>query len=146
MIMKYQNIIFIGITAIIAMLLIGGWFFSSRGDDGSIVHPSPSGSSYPNADAGAINEYDYTEAPDHIGERATVSGTVLRTFTAKSGVTFFDFCDTFDSCPFSAVIFSSDASKFGDLSSYERPVKLTGAIKSYQGRAEMVLSDPSQIE
>ena len=70
----------------------------------------------------------------------------MKTFTAKSGVTFFDFCQGFDACPFSAVIFASDLKAFGDLAGYQRTVKLTGVIRSYQGKAEMVLNSPDQIE
>jgi len=70
----------------------------------------------------------------------------VKTFTAKSGVTFFDFCQGFDACPFSAVIFASDLKAFGDLAGYQRTVKLTGVIRSYQGKAEMVLNSPDQIE
>jgi len=97
-------------------------------------------------DDGALQEYDYKDASDHIGERATVKGSVIKVFTAKSGVTFFDFCSDFDSCPFSAVIFASDLPDFGDVQKYVRSVKMTGTIKSYSGRAEMVLNSPDQIK
>ncbi|MDE1975565.1 MAG: hypothetical protein KGI49_03600 [Patescibacteria group bacterium] len=108
--------------------------------------------------------YDYTQAPEHIGERATVMGTVYKAYTAKSGTTFLDFCPTsgggtkggmngggaagasnYD-CPFSAVIFKSAAGKFGDFKQYERHVSLTGIVSSYQGGAEMILEEPGQVE
>lgn len=95
---------------------------------------------------GSIPIYDYTEAPDHIGEKATVKGTVVNVFTSKSGVTFLDYCRSSSDCPFSAVIFSGDLEKFGDVSQYKRELSLTGVIRSYQGTAEMALDDPSQIE
>jgi hypothetical protein len=93
-----------------------------------------------------LPEYDYKDAPDHIGERAIIKGTVLKVFTAKSGVTFFDFCAKFDDCPFSAVIFASDLEKFGDVKKNERTVRISGLIKSYNGKAEVVLDDPGQVE
>jgi hypothetical protein len=155
-IMKHKRYIIIGIPVIIVVIVIGGWFMFGRNKDESILRPSSSGrsslgassgsSNGSSAASGTVSEFDYTEAPDHIGERATVRGTVLKTFTAKSGVTFFDFCQGFDACPFSAVVFASDLDKFGDLAKYERAVKLTGVIKSYQGSAEMVLNSPEQIE
>ena len=153
--MKYKTYIIIGIPVILVLLVIVCWFFFSRSGDGGIIHPSSSGRSTSvganahgggSTASGTVSEFDYTEAPDHIGERAVIRGTVIRTFTAKSGVTFFDFCQGFDACPFSAVIFASDLDKFGDLAKYERAVKLTGVIKSYQGSAEMVLNGPDQIE
>ncbi len=95
---------------------------------------------------GDAGEIDYTEAPDHIGEHATVMGTVLKVFTSKSGVTFFDFCEDWRDCPFSAVIFASDLEKFTDVKQYEREVKINGLIKSYNGKAEVIISDPKQVE
>jgi hypothetical protein len=97
-------------------------------------------------DSNEIPEYDFTEAMDHVGEKAKVSGEVLRVFTAKSGVTFLDFCEDFSDCPFSAVIFASDAKKFSDVSKYQREVVITGVIKSYNGKAEIILKNPEQIE
>ncbi|MFA6295407.1 MAG: phospholipase D-like domain-containing protein [Candidatus Paceibacterota bacterium] len=96
--------------------------------------------------AGKLPEYSYTEALDHIGERAVVNGTVLKVFTAKSGVTFLDFCEDFKDCPFSAVIFASDLKKFPEASEYKRNVAITGTIKSYQGKAEIILNNPEQIK
>lgn len=107
------------------------------------------------ADASPAPVYGYAEAPRHIGERATVTGAVYKVYTAKSGTTFLDFCPAGKSgadgassggCPFSAVIFKSAAGKFGDLKQYKREVGLTGVISSYQGGAEMILDDPSQIK
>jgi hypothetical protein len=95
---------------------------------------------------GGDGDYDYTEAIDHIGEKATVTGTVLNVFTSKSGTVFFDFCDNFQTCSFSAVVFASDVPKFENLEQYEREVKITGLIKSYQGKAEIIINGPEQIE
>ncbi len=88
----------------------------------------------------------YTEAPSHIGEEARVTGTLLRAYTAKSGVTFLDFCKDYKTCPFTAVIFADDIKKFPDLDSYVgKAVTLTGKIKLYQGKAEIILEDSSQL-
>jgi hypothetical protein len=95
---------------------------------------------------GEIKEYDYTEAKDHIGEDAIVLGKVVKTYTAKSGVSFLDFCSNYKNCPFTAVIFASDLDKFGDLKQFERDVRLKGTIKSYNGKAEIILKDREQIE
>ncbi len=93
--------------------------------------------------AGDIN---YTEAVNHIGERARVHGTLVDAYTAASGTVFLDFCASYKSCPFSGVIFADDVKKFGDLSRYAgQKVILTGLISSYQGRAEIKLSEPSQL-
>lgn len=90
--------------------------------------------------------YDFTEAKTHIGEYASVRGKVLRVYTAKSGVTFFDYCTNYKTCPFTAVIFADDVSRFGNVSTYaNQEITLTGKIVLYEGRAEIILSDPNQI-
>ncbi len=90
--------------------------------------------------------YDYTDALAHIGEYASVRGTLVEAYTSKTGTIFLNFCKSYKTCPFSGVIFADDAKKFGDLSRYEGTlVTLTGKIKLYQGKAEIVLSDPSQL-
>ena len=133
---------------IVVISLAACWLISGRNSDHLVMPSAPIrptlGGNAPSS--GPVPEYDYSKAPDHIGERATIRGMVVKTFTAKSGVTFFDFCQSFDGCPFSAVIFASDLSKFGDLSRYVRAVKVTGVIRSYQGAAEMVLDSPDEIE
>jgi len=104
-----------------------------------------------NAAAGAAaplsaGTIDYTDAPSHIGQIASVRGTLINSYTSKTGTVFLDFCKSYKGCPFSAVIFADDVKKFGDLSKYNgQTITLTGKISSYQGTAEIVLSSPSQI-
>ncbi len=143
-----------GTLAFIIVVLIA--MNASRGNSETLTLRSSSSNSSNNssANSNASNlahpigdgNYDYTEAVDHIGEKATVTGTVQKVFTSKSGTVFFDFCDNFQTCTFSAVIFASDVLKFKDLTQYQRAVKLTGLIKSYQGKAEIILNGPEQIE
>jgi len=93
-----------------------------------------------------LKEYDFKEAINHIGENAKVTGKVVKIYTAKSGVTFFNFCENYKNCPFSAVIFASDLEKFGDLKKYQRDIKISGIIKLYNGKAEIILNDKEQVE
>jgi len=75
-----------------------------------------------------------------------VRGTLVEAYTSKTGTVFLDFCQSYKTCPFSAVIFADDVKAFGDLSRYTgQTITLTGKISSYQDKAEIVLSDPSQI-
>lgn len=95
----------------------------------------------------SIGIIPYTDAPAHIGAYASVRGTLVKTYTSKTGTVFLNFCESYKTCPFSGVIFASDAKKFGDLSRYTgAAVTLTGKISSYEGRAEIILSDPGQIQ
>ncbi|MFA6414941.1 MAG: phospholipase D-like domain-containing protein [Candidatus Paceibacterota bacterium] len=104
-----------------------------------------------NAAAGAaasvsIGTITITEAAKHIGETASVHGTLVKAYTSASGTVFLDFCQSYKACPFSGVIFADDAKAFGDLSRYVgQTVTLTGKISSYQDKAEIVLSDPAQL-
>lgn len=94
----------------------------------------------------SIGTIDYTQAGAHVGEYASVRGTLVDVHASKTGTVFLDFCKSYKTCPFSGVIFADDAKKFGDLSRYAGAlVTLTGKISSYQGKAEIILSDPSQI-
>jgi hypothetical protein len=94
----------------------------------------------------SIGTINYTDAPRHIGENASVRGVLVDSYTSKSGTVFLDFCKSYKTCPFSAVIFADDAKKFGDLSRYNgKMVTLTGKISSYQDKAEIILSSPTQI-
>lgn len=90
---------------------------------------------------------DYTEATNFVGENKTVRGTVVEVYySAKSDTTFLNFCSSYQGCPFSSVIFSSDKSKFGDINQYEgKTVEITGLVKTYKGAAEIILNNPNQI-
>lgn len=89
---------------------------------------------------------DYTKAPNHVGEYAYVTGRVDHVSKPKE-TTFLNFCPDYKTCPFGAVIFGSDAHKFPNPQQYQgQTVQITGLIRSYQGRAEIILNDPGQIK
>jgi hypothetical protein len=153
--MKNKKTVMIGGAVASVLLIIIAVIVMNGSKQSEIVRPGSKNSAALNASAesaepDSISEtgglYDYKDAPKHIGEEATVQGKILKAFTAKSGVTFLDFCPKIDSCQFSAVIFASDLPKFGDMKKYERAVKIHGLIKSYSGKAEIVVNDPGQIE
>jgi micrococcal nuclease len=90
---------------------------------------------------------DYTEASNHIGEYACVSGKIDHVYTSQKGTIFLNFCPDYKTCPFGAAIFGSDAYKFSNPKQYEgQTLEITGLIKSYQGRPEIVLKDLGQIK
>jgi len=94
----------------------------------------------------AVGSFDFTQANSHIGETAKVSGKVFRVYTSAGGTTFFDYCQNYKSCPFSAVVFASAKAKFPNLTQYQgRDITVKGKISSYQGQAEMILNSPDQI-
>jgi endonuclease YncB( thermonuclease family) len=90
---------------------------------------------------------DYTEAPNHVGEYACVSGKIDHVYTSRKGTIFLNFCPDYKTCPFGVVIFGSDAYKFPNPKQYEgQTLEITGLIKSYQGRPEIILKDQGQIK
>jgi len=109
---------------------------------------APTGSGGETANAQTLaGTFAYTDAKSHVGQYAKVTGTLVDAYTSSSGTVFLDFCKSYKSCPFTAVIFGDDAKAFGDLSKYSgKSVTLTGQISSYQNQAEMVLNDPSQLQ
>jgi hypothetical protein len=91
--------------------------------------------------------FDFRQASSHAGENGCVSGYVLRAFTSKTGNTFLDFCSDYKTCPFSSVIFASDRNKFGNLESLAgHQVEIRGLVSTYNGRAEIIIRDPWQIQ
>ncbi len=94
----------------------------------------------------SIGTIDYTDALARVGSLASVRGTLVKTYTSKTSTVFLNFCENYKTCPFSGVIFADDVKKFGDLSRYVgQTITLTGKISSYQGKAEIILSSPSQL-
>jgi len=87
------------------------------------------------------------EAGAHAGERVTVKGAVSAVHIAGSGVTFLDIGGNFPNNAFAAVIFKDDVGKFRDLDLFTgKTVEVTGSVRLYQGKPEIVLNDPAQIK
>ena len=90
------------------------------------------------------------EAGSHVGESATVCGLVASAkFAAnsRSQPTFLDMDKPYPNARFTAVIFGSDRPKFGtpETSLRGKRVCVTGQIRDYRGKPEIILNDPSQL-
>lgn len=84
------------------------------------------------------------EAGRHIGETVTVEG-VAHVHVASSA-SFLDIGAAYPNQPFQAVIFPNRASAFGDLNRYDgKAVDVTGRIRDFKGKPEIILSDPTQL-
>jgi hypothetical protein len=99
---------------------------------------------------GAAATLSPEEARNHVGETATVCGTVASAhFSAKSRTqpTFLNFAKPYPNAPFSAVIFGADRAKFGtpEMALNGKRICVSGTIRLYQGNPEIVLDDPSQV-
>jgi len=146
-----KNKTFLGI--IIGALIIGAFIYLSRSPAST---PSPDQSYTPTESKSSASQpetqqtgstIDFKEASSHIGEYATVRGRIDNVFTSSKGNVFLNYCKDYRSCPFSVTIFQSDSYKFGNLKQYEgRTIEVSGLVKTYQGRAEIIVNDPSQIK
>ncbi|MGB6535395.1 MAG: hypothetical protein WBF58_05465 [Xanthobacteraceae bacterium] len=89
-----------------------------------------------------------SEASQHVGQSVTVEGVVGEVHHAASGnATFIDMGGHYPRNPFAGVIFSDDASKFPNVDSLEgTTIDVTGTIKLYRGRPEIILNDAGQIK
>jgi micrococcal nuclease len=86
-------------------------------------------------------------AAQHVGEHVTVEGTVVAVYTSRSGNTFLNFGAPYPRQTFSAVVFRPRASAFDNLHRLEgRRVRVTGRLKLYHGKPEIILEEPSQLE
>lgn len=89
---------------------------------------------------------DYRDAGNYVGREGCVTGRVVRVFVSRAGNTFLNFCADYRTCPFYSVIFASERERFGDVGILRgRRVEIRGLVGTYQGQAQIILNDPSQI-
>ncbi len=86
------------------------------------------------------------EASQHVGETKCVTGKVLKIKVGAKSVHFLDFCEDQMACPFTVVVFPSGLKDVGDIRRLEgRTIEIHGAVKLYDGRAEIILNRVGQI-
>ncbi len=90
------------------------------------------------------------EAKDHVGEMATVCGTVASTRYAtstKEQPTFLNLDKAYPNQIFTIVIWGSNRTKFGtpEVDYKGKRICITGKIAEYRGVPEIVADDPKQI-
>ena len=102
--------------------------------------------------AGGVDAATLTaaQAKDHVGETATVCGTVASaTFAARlnGAPTFLNLDKPYPDPLFTAVIWGTDRPKFRQPEVQYRGKRLcvTGSIKMFRGHPEIVVKEPSQI-
>lgn len=101
---------------------------------------------------GLLNAGSYKtgEASAHIGERATICGTVYGGYYAKSSrgrPTFLNLDGNYPHQRFTLVIWGNDRYRFNmpERSLKGQKVCATGTIGSYRGTPQIVLRSPSQL-
>ncbi|MBA7712121.1 hypothetical protein ES703_121091 [subsurface metagenome] len=94
----------------------------------------------------AAKEVRWDEADKYYGQTVTVTGKIAATHNSGKAC-FLNFHQNWKRY-FTAVIFASDFHKFPpNPENYylNKEVKVTGFIKEYKGKPEIILKDPSQI-
>jgi micrococcal nuclease len=89
------------------------------------------------------------QAGNYYGKEVIVEGKVAATFRSKTNTVFLNFEKPYPNQCFSAVIFSSDQFKFVENPEKyydQKNLRIRGKIQKYQGKPEIILKDPSQIE
>jgi DNA/RNA endonuclease YhcR with UshA esterase domain len=88
----------------------------------------------------------FSDAHQHIGKTQCVRGTIFNVKEGNKGVTFLDFCENSDTCPFTVVVFADDLRHVGDVRQLKgRAIEINGTIQDYDGRAEIILRHPRQL-
>ncbi|MGH9502955.1 MAG: hypothetical protein ACRD20_08895 [Terriglobales bacterium] len=88
----------------------------------------------------------FSEALNHVGESRCVTGKIFRVEQGSNGIHYLDFCQDYHACTFTVVIFRGDLKHVGDIRQLQdRLVEIHGDVKEYDGRAEIILKDASQL-
>ena len=89
----------------------------------------------------------FTEALKHVGEERCITGKVFRIQEGVKGIHYLDFCEDYRTCTFTVVIFRGDLKHIGDIRQLQdRLIEIHGDLKNYDGRAEIILRDTSQLD
>jgi hypothetical protein len=92
------------------------------------------------------------DAKNYVGKRVTVCGKVKSTYKPdkiNARPTFVDFGGKYPNNVFSVVIWENDLPKFNYVPKRKlkrKNICVTGEIKLYKNKPEIVVTDPSQIE
>jgi hypothetical protein len=90
--------------------------------------------------------YTDRDAAAHVGQIATVVGTVVSVFRSKGGNVYVNFGAEYPRQTFTAVVLASSGRWAEALDSLPgKRVGVRGRIVSYRGRVEIVLTGPGQI-
>lgn len=87
------------------------------------------------------------QAAQFVGASVTVEGVVSQVSTSRGGTTFINFGGRYPNHVFYGVIFKNSAGQFPGVHGLEgRAVAISGKIKSYKGKPQIILSSSGQIE
>lgn len=87
------------------------------------------------------------EAAQHIGDAVAIEGTASQVhYDKKSGVTFINMGGRYPNHTFTAVIFQDYSASFPGVQAIEgKRVSISGTVKLYKGKPEIILRKASQL-
>jgi DNA/RNA endonuclease YhcR with UshA esterase domain len=96
--------------------------------------------------AQASPNYSPAEAAKHVGETATVTGTVDGFHQSSKGNIFLNMGGKYPNQVFTAFIPSGSAAQFPNAQQYEgRTVSVSGKITLYKGKPDIIVTSLAQI-
>ena len=99
------------------------------------------------AHAASASCIPFDQARNHLGETQCVTGKVVRVKEGNRGVRYLDFCEDYRLCSFTVVVFPYDLKKIGDVRQLQgKVVEISGEVKEYDDRAEIILEKSTQIK
>jgi len=88
-------------------------------------------------------------AKDHVGEEIIIEGEVADAYRSASDTVFVNFGGKYPNNCFAAVIFKDDLGNFSgapEITYAAKTVRVKGKVQEYQGKPEIILDGPAQIE
>lgn len=144
----------LGVTVaavVLVMYLAKVWFVDQRRAGLPLQGPTRGqvDTSFPESrqPASTAQVISWRDAAKYYGEYATVEGTIVATHNSGKAC-FLNFHPDYKRY-FTAVIFASAFSRFPanpENYYYGKKVRVSGYIKEYEGKPEVILNNPSQIE
>ncbi len=87
------------------------------------------------------------EAAHHIGETATVVGVLTNVHMTSGGSFLWDIGGQYPGNPFTVYVSKRDTAVVPNLTPLVgKTIAVTGLIKDYQGKPEIAVSDPKQVQ
>ena len=95
----------------------------------------------------AQKTYTPAQAKDHTDESVIIKGVVDQVSVTKGGQVYFNMGGKYPNNTFSAVILKMNVSKFENYKDFEgKVVLITGKVKIYNSKPEIVLENKEQIK
>ena len=139
------------VAIVLVMYLVKVWFLDQRvaGLSSKGLMKGQADTSFPNSrqPVGTAQVISWQDAANYYGKYATVEGTIVATHNSGKAC-FLNFHSDYKRY-FTAVIFASAFSRFPanpENYYYEKKVRVSGYIKEYNGKPEIILNNSSQIE